>query len=38
MEPNYIHTHHSAQKGHMMTQKLNDSPIDKHKAKYGETN
>mmetsp|Transcript_13613 Transcript_13613/g.23173 ORF Transcript_13613/g.23173 Transcript_13613/m.23173 type:complete len:117 (+) Transcript_13613:527-877(+) len=38
MEPNYIFTHHSAQKGRMMEQKLNDSPQDKHKAMYGETN
>lgn len=26
MEPNYIHTHHSAQKSRLMTQKLNESP------------
>jgi len=26
MEPNYIHTHQSAQKGRIMTQKLNESP------------
>lgn len=38
MEPNYIHTHHSAQKSRLMTQKLNESPQDKHKAIYGETN
>ena len=38
MEPNYIHTHHSAQKSRLMTQKLNESPQDKHKAMYGETN
>lgn len=38
MEPNYIHTHHSAQKSKIMAQKLNESPQDKHKAMYGETN
>jgi cell division cycle 14 len=37
MEPNYIQTHQSAQKSRMMTQKLNESPQDKHKAIYGET-
>ena len=37
MEPNYILTHQSAHKGRLMTQKLNESPQDKHKAKYGET-
>ena len=37
MEPNYIRTHQSAQKSKMMTQKLNESPQDKHKAIYGET-
>lgn len=37
MEPNYIMTHQSAQKSRMMTQKLNESPQDKHKAMYGET-
>lgn len=26
MEPNYIHTHHSAQKSRLMTQKFNESP------------
>lgn len=38
MESNYIHTHHSAQKSKLMAQKLNESPQDKHKAMYGETN
>ena len=37
MEPNYIHTHQSAHKARLMTNKLNESPQDKHKAKYGET-
>lgn len=37
VEPNYIHTHHSAQKSKLMTQKFNESPQDKHKAVYGET-
>jgi hypothetical protein len=37
MEPNYIHSHFSAAKSKLMTQKLNESPQDKHKAKYGET-
>ena len=37
MEPNYIFTHHSAQKSRLMTQKLNESPQDKHKAMYGES-
>jgi len=38
MEPNYIHTHLSAQKSKLATQKFNESPQDKHKAMYGETN
>lgn len=38
MEPNYIHTHLSAQKSKLATLKLNESPQDKHKAMYGETN
>jgi cell division cycle 14 len=38
VEPKYIHTHHSAVKGRLMTQKFNESPQDKHKAMYGETN
>jgi len=38
MEPNYIHSHQSAQKSKLMTKALNESPQDKHKAMYGETN
>ena len=38
MEPNYIHSLHSENKSKLMTQKLNESPQDKHKAMYGETN
>jgi len=38
MEPNYIHTNHSAQKSKIMAQKLEESPIDKHKAIHGELN
>lgn len=37
METNYILTHQSAKKSVLMTQKLNESPQDKHKALYGET-
>lgn len=37
MEPNYILSHMSAQKSRLATQKLNESPQDKHKAKYGES-
>ena len=38
MEPNYIKTNKSAVKAKMMSQQLEDSPIDKRKALYGEKN
>jgi hypothetical protein len=38
MEPNYINTNKSKIKGKMMAQQLEDSPIDKRKAMYGEKN
>jgi hypothetical protein len=37
MEPNYILSQNSALKGKLATQKLNESPQDKHKAIYGES-
>lgn len=38
MEPNYIKTDYSEQKSKQMAQQLENSPIDKHKAIYGEQN
>ena len=38
MEPNYIKTNKSAVKGKQMAQQLEDSPMDKRKALYGEKN
>ena len=38
MEPNYINSAQSAIKSKIMAQKLEDSPIDKHKAIHGEEN
>jgi len=36
MEPNYIKTHKSAVKSKIMSAALEDSPMDKRKAIYGE--
>ena len=38
MESNYIKTNQSVAKSKMMAHQLESSPIDKHKAKYGEQN
>lgn len=38
MESNYIKNSHSVAKSKMMAQQLESSPIDKHKAMYGEQN
>lgn len=38
MEPCYIKTNHSAQKSKLMAQKLEESPLDRHKAVHGELN
>ena len=38
MEPNYINTNKSKIKGKIMAQQLEDSPMDKRKAIYGEKN
>mmetsp|Transcript_38987 Transcript_38987/g.59282 ORF Transcript_38987/g.59282 Transcript_38987/m.59282 type:complete len:92 (-) Transcript_38987:259-534(-) len=38
MEPNYIKTEQSAEKSKMMAQKLEESPVDRHKAVHGEHN
>jgi hypothetical protein len=36
MEPNYLKTNKSAVKGRIAGNALEDSPMDKRKAKYGE--